>query len=76
MSGFMLIPLAVLLIVVVLPIWIIAHYGTRWRTNRVISSGDEKLLADLWDTAGKMEARIDTLERILDDEAPDWRTRS
>jgi phage shock protein B len=76
MSGFMLIPLAVLLIVVVLPIWIIAHYGTRWRTNRVITSGDEKLLADLWDTAGKMEARIDTLERILDDEAPDWRTRS
>ncbi|MBT3551849.1 MAG: envelope stress response membrane protein PspB [Rhodospirillaceae bacterium] len=76
MSGFMLIPLAALLIVVVLPIWIIAHYGTRWRTNRVITSGDEKLLADLWDTAGKMEARIDTLERILDDEAPDWRTRS
>ena len=76
MSGFMLIPLAALLIVVVLPIWIIDHYGTRWRTNRVITSGDEKLLADLWDTAGKMEARIDTLERILDDEAPDWRTRS
>lgn len=76
MSGFMLIPLAALLIVVVLPIWIIAHYGTRWRTNRVITSGDEKLLADLWDTAGRMEARIDTLERILDDEAPDWRTRS
>ena len=76
MSGFMLIPLAALLIVVVLPIWIIAHYGTRWRTNRVITSGDEKLLADLWDTSGKMEDRIDTLERILDDEAPDWRTRS
>ena len=66
----------IVFLVVVLPIWIIAHYGTRWRTNRVITSGDEKLLADLWDTAGKMEARIDTLERILDDEAPDWRTRS
>ena len=76
MSAMMLMPLAALLIVVVLPIWIIVHYGTRWRTNRVITSGDEKLLADLWDTAGKMEARIDTLERILDDEAPDWRTRS
>jgi len=76
MSGLFLLPLAAMLIVVVLPIWIIAHYGTRWRTNRVITSGDEKLLADLWDTAGKMEARIDTLERILDDEAPDWRTRS
>jgi phage shock protein B len=76
MSGLFLLPLAAMLIVVVLPIWIIAHYGTRWRTNRVISSGDEKLLADLWDTAGKMEARINTLERILDAEAPDWRTRS
>ena len=76
MFGFMLLPLAAMLIVVVLPIWIIAHYGTRWRTNRVISSGDEKLLADLWDTAAKMEVRIDTLERILDDEVLDWRTRS
>ena len=76
MSGLFLLPLAAMLIVVVQPIWIIAHYGTRWRTNRVISSGDEKLLADLWDTAGKMEARINTLERILDAEAPDWRTRS
>ena len=76
MSGFMLIPLAAMFIVVVLPIWIIAHYGTRWRTNRVITSGDEKLLADLWDMAAKMEERIQTLERILDEEAPDWRTRS
>ena len=76
MSGFMLIPLAAMFIVVVLPIWIIAHYGTRWRPNRVITSGDEKLLADLWDMAAKMEDRINTLERILDQEAADWRTRS
>ena len=76
MSGFMLIPLAAMFIVVVLPIWIIAHYGTRWRTNRVITSGDAKLLADLWDMAAKMEDRINTLERILDQEAADWRTRS
>ena len=76
MSGFMLIPLAAMFIVVVLPIWIIAHYGTRWRTNRVITSGDEKLLADLWDMAAKMGDRINTLERILDQEAADWRTRS
>ena len=76
MSGFMLIPLAAMFIVVVLPIWIIAHYGTRWRTNRVITSGDEKLLADLWDMAAKMEDRINTLERILDQEAADWRTCS
>ena len=67
MSEFVLIPLAAMLIVVVLPIWIIAHYGTRWRTNRVISFGDEKLRANLWETAAKMETRIDTLERILDD---------
>ena len=76
MSAMILMPLAALLIVVVLPIWIIVHYGTRWRTNRVITSGDEKLLADLWDMAAKMEERIQTLERILDEEAPDWRTRS
>ncbi|MAF47763.1 MAG: envelope stress response membrane protein PspB [Rhodospirillales bacterium] len=76
MSGIAFMPLAVLFMVVVLPIWIIAHYGTRWRSNRAISSGDEQLLAELWDAAGKMEDRLATLERILDEEAPDWRTRS
>lgn len=58
---------------VVAPIWIIAHYATRWRTSRVLSSEDEKLLAELWRTAEKMDERLTNIERILDAESSDWR---
>ena len=75
MSSLAIFPVAIAFVVIVLPIWIIAHYGTKWQSNKVITEGDERLLSELWDTAGKMEERVRTLERILDEEAPDWRTR-
>lgn len=75
MGGFFFFPFAIVFIVVVLPIWIIAHYATRWRTTQTISSGDEQLLSDLWESLGKMDERVRTLERILDEEAPEWRNR-
>lgn len=67
--------LAVLFLTFVAPIWIILHYVTRWRTARALSTEDERLLADLLDSAQRMEARLQTLERLLDVEAPGWRTR-
>jgi phage shock protein B len=67
---------AIVFLVVVLPIWIIAHYATRWRTTKTLSSGEEQLLTELWESAEKMDGRIRNLERILDAEAPDWRTRA
>lgn len=63
----------VVFLVIVAPIWIIAHYVTRWRSNKSLSSEDERLLAELWATSEKMEQRIRNLERILDTEAPHWR---
>jgi phage shock protein B len=73
--SFFLFPILIVLLVVVLPIWIIAHYATRWRTSNVITSADEHLLSELWETARKMEDRIRNLERILDEESPQWRER-
>ncbi|MCD6073911.1 MAG: envelope stress response rane protein PspB [Rhodospirillales bacterium] len=72
---FFLVPLVGTFLVIVLPIWIIAHYATRWRTSKVITNADEQLLSELWDTARKMEDRIRNLERILDEESPHWRER-
>ena len=63
----------ILLLAVVAPIWVIAHYVTRWRTAKTLTGEDEKLLRALWQNAAKMEQRIKTLERILDAEAPGWR---
>ena len=72
MIEFLQVPL-VLFLVIVAPVWIISHYVTRWRTAKTLSAEDEKMLAELWELAPKMESRINTLERILDADVPDWR---
>ena len=65
----------ILFLAVVAPIWIIAHYMTRWRTTKTLTDEDEKMLAELWELAPRLEDRIRNLERILDAEAPGWRDR-
>jgi phage shock protein B len=67
--------LGIVFLVIVAPIWIIAHYLTRWRAARRLSGEDEKALGELWQSARRMEARIEALERVLDAEAPGWRMR-
>jgi phage shock protein B len=68
--------LGVIFLVVVAPIWIIAHYATRWRAARRLSGEDEKALSEMWQSARRMEARIEALEHVLDSEAPGWRMRA
>ena len=72
---FVFVPL-ILFMTVVAPIWIIAHYITRWRQTKTLSGEDEKMLADMWESASRMDSRINALERILDSEAPDWRKKT
>ena len=63
----------ILLLTVCAPLWIIFHYITKIKTSKGLSTEDEKMLSEVWDLANKMEDRINTLERILDIESPDWR---
>ena len=63
----------ILVLVIVAPVWIIAHYVTTWRTSKTLSGEDENMLQQLWEDASRMEDRIKTLERILDADAPGWR---
>ena len=66
----------IIFLAVVAPVWIIAHYVTRWRLAKSISADDEQVLSDLWESAARMETRIANLEQILDTEAPGWRHSS
>jgi phage shock protein B len=68
--------LSILFLVVVVPIWIVAHYVTHWRAARSLSQEDEKILGEMWQNARRMEERIQSLEKVLDGEAPGWRMRS
>jgi phage shock protein B len=63
----------ILFLTIVLPLWIIFHYVTKWKTSKGLSSEDEKMLSEVWESANRMEERIMTLERILDVESPNWR---
>jgi phage shock protein B len=67
--------IVVLVLVFVLPLWIVLHYVTRWRSNRSLSAEDGRMLGELWENAERMESRIHALERILDNEAPGWRNK-
>ena len=57
------------------PLFIILHFITKWKQAREISGGDERMLEDLWLLSQKLEERLETLERILDSEIPDWRRK-
>ena len=74
MLEFIFVPLIIFLAVVA-PIWIIAHYVTRWRQTKTLSSEDEKMLTEMWESASRMDSRLNALERILDSESPDWRKK-
>ena len=62
-------------LVVGLPVYIVLNFVTRWKQSREISRDDEQLLEELWDLSQRLEDRIKTLERILDDDHPNWREK-
>jgi phage shock protein B len=66
----------ILFLTIILPLWIILHYITKWKSSKGLSSEDEKMLSEIWESANRMEDRINTLERILDVDSPDWRRRA
>lgn len=75
LSDIAFVPL-IIFMVIVAPIWLILHYATRNSANRRLDSKDEALLEDLHESARRMEERIHSLERILDDDSPNWRNRT
>lgn len=53
--------------------WVILHYLTQWKKAGSISVEDENLLDDLYETARRLEARLETIERIVAADNPDWK---
>lgn len=58
----------ILFLTVLAPLIIIFHFITKWKQTREISGEDERMLEELWALSQGLEERIETLERILDDE--------
>ena len=65
----------ILFLTICAPLWIIFHYITKWKSAKTLTSEDEQILGDLYESAEKIESRLNNIERILDAESPDWRTK-
>jgi phage shock protein B len=63
---------AILGIFVGLP-WVVLHYITRWKTAATLTSGDEALLEELYQLARRLDERMDTVERLVAADNPEFR---
>lgn len=65
-------PLIVFLIFVA-PLWLFLHYRSKRKVGSGLSSEDYEMLRKLSEKANGLQSRVETLERILDEESPTWR---
>lgn len=68
--------LLIIFLTVLLPLWLILHYVTKWKKSRELSGTEEEMLEEIWSLAQSLESRLNALETILDDEIPDWRRKT
>ena len=61
--------------VVIGPLWIILHYVTKWRHAAKITPEDEQLLDEMYNLARRLEDRVQTVERIVAADDPDFRAK-
>lgn len=65
----------VIFLVIVLPLVIVMHYVTKWKSTKGLSDEEQQMLEDLWDGSERMMSRLNALETILDEKSADWRDR-
>ena len=63
---------AIAAIFIALP-WIVLHYITKWKTSATITTDDEALLEELYNLAKRLDERMDTVERLVASDNPDFR---
>ena len=63
---------AIVAIFIALP-WIVLHYITKWKTSATITTDDEALLEELYSLAKRLDDRMDTVERLVASDHPDFK---
>jgi phage shock protein B len=64
--------MALVAVVIGLP-WLVLHYVTKWKTAPTLTVNDEALLDELYQLARRLEDRMDTVERLVAADNPDFR---
>jgi phage shock protein B len=52
--------------------WMVLHYMTKWKTAPTITVDDEVLLEELYHLAKRLDERMDTVERLVASDDPDF----
>jgi phage shock protein B len=65
-------PIVIISIFIGLP-WIIMHYITKWKTAATITTDDEHLLDELYQLARRLDERMDTVERLVASDNPEFK---
>ena len=65
----------IIFMVVVAPLWLILHYRSKKQVSQGLSEHEHRQLLELAQKAEKMAERVETLESLLDQEAPQWRRK-
>ena len=71
----------IIFLLLVAPLWVVFHYVTAWKRIRAGTAGPGRVAVDsaelerMRKLCTRLEERIESLETILDDEAPQWRKR-
>lgn len=64
----------VAIVVIGLP-WLILHYITKWKTAATITTDDEVLLDELYQLARRLDERMDTVERLVATDNPEFQPK-
>jgi len=62
----------VVALLIALP-WIVLHYVTKWKTSASITTDDEALLEELYNLAKRLDERMDTVERLVASDDPEFK---
>ncbi|MCE0492646.1 envelope stress response membrane protein PspB [Vibrio salinus] len=63
----------VIFVLIVAPLWLILHYRSKRYTSQGLNEDELQQLHQLIQHTESLKQRVKTLEKILDDEAPNWR---
>lgn len=59
------------IVVIGLP-WLILHYVTKWKTAPTLTVDDEAMLEELYQLARRLDDRMDTVERLVAADNPEF----
>ena len=55
--------------------WLILHHVTKWKTAATLTNDDERMLGDMYELARRLDERMDTVERLVRQDNPDFMPR-